>query len=91
MSLAVAAIGKGLPTSDNVATCVGNVNECIFEVWRGHVGIFADPPPVEQVVWKDGQWTAEELMKVLPETLTRGKSRDRLPHTMPFFMTEIEE
>jgi multifunctional beta-oxidation protein len=69
----------------------GNVNGCIFEVWRGHVGIFVDPPPVEQVVWKDGRWTVEELMKVLPETLTRGKSRESLPHTMPFFMTEIEE
>ncbi len=69
----------------------GNVNGCIFEVWRGHVGIFVDPPPVEQVVWKDGRWTAEELMKVLPETLTRGKSREKLPHTMPYFMTEIEE
>jgi multifunctional beta-oxidation protein len=69
----------------------GNVNGCIFEVWRGHVGIFVDPPPVEQVVWKDGRWTVEELMKVLPETLTRGKSRESLPHTMPFFMTEIEK
>lgn len=69
----------------------GNVNGCIFEVWRGHVGIFVDPPPVEQVVWKDGRWTAEELLKLLPETLTRGKSRDVLPHTMPFFMTNIEE
>ena len=69
----------------------GNVSGCIFEVWRGHVGIFVDPPPVEQVVWKDGRWTAEELMKVLPETLTRGKSREVLPHTMPYFMTEIEE
>ncbi len=69
----------------------GNVNGCIFEVWRGHVGIFVDPPPVEQVVWKDGRWTAEELMKVLPETLTRGKSREKLPHTMPYFMTQLEE
>ncbi len=68
----------------------GNVNGCIFEVWRGHVGIFIDPPPIEQSVWKDGRWTAEELMRVLPETLTRGKSATRLPHTMPFFMTEIE-
>jgi multifunctional beta-oxidation protein len=68
----------------------GNVNGCIFEVWRGHIGIFVDPPPVEQVVWKDGRWTAEELMKVMPETLTLGKSREGLPHTMPYFMTNIE-
>jgi hypothetical protein len=31
------------------------------------------------------------LMKVLPETLTHGKERETLPHTMPYFMTEIEE
>ncbi len=69
----------------------GSVNGCIFEVWRGHVGIFVDPPPVEQVVWKDGRWTPEELMEILPQTLTRGRSGTVLPHTMPFFMTEIEE
>lgn len=69
----------------------GNVNGCIFEVWRGHVGIFTDPPPVEQVLWKEGRWTPEELTTALPETLTRGKSRESLPHTMPFFMTQIEE
>jgi NAD(P)-dependent dehydrogenase (short-subunit alcohol dehydrogenase family) len=69
----------------------GNVNGCIFEVWRGHVGIFVDPPPVEQVVWKDGQWSPEELIKFMPETLTRGRSREDLPHTMPFFMQQIEK
>ena len=30
-------------------------------------------------------------MKVLPDTLTRGKAREVLPHTMPYFMTNIEE
>jgi len=61
-----------------------HINGCIFEVWRGHVGIFADPPPVEQVLWKDGRWTPEELAEVMPETLTRGKSRE-LVSTFPFF------
>ena len=69
----------------------GNVSGCIFEVWRGHVGIFVDPPPVDQVIWKDGRWTVDELMKVLPDTLVRGKSLDDLPHTMPFFMRQIEK
>ncbi len=69
----------------------GHINGCIFEVWRGHVGIFIEPPQVEQVVWKDGRWTPEELMKVLPDTLTRGKSRENLPYTMPFFLRELEK
>jgi hypothetical protein len=66
-----------------------NVNGCIFEVWHGHVGIFVDPPPVEQVVWKDGQWTPEELVKVLPETLTLGKSREHLPFTLPYMFRNM--
>jgi NAD(P)-dependent dehydrogenase (short-subunit alcohol dehydrogenase family) len=68
-----------------------HINGCIFEVWRGHVGIFIDPPPVEQVLWKDGQWTPEELMRIMPETLTKGKSRENLPYTMPFFLRELEK
>ena len=66
-----------------------NINGCIFEVWHGHVGIFVDPPPVEQVVWKDGQWTPEELMKVLPETLTVGRSREHLPFTLPYMFRNM--
>jgi NAD(P)-dependent dehydrogenase (short-subunit alcohol dehydrogenase family) len=60
-----------------------NVNGCVFEVWHGHVGIYADPPPVEQVLWKDGRWTPEELVAVMPSTLTRNKAHD-LPAIFPF-------
>lgn len=64
----------------------GDINGCIFEVWRGHVGIFAEPPPVQQIIWKDGRWTSEELKKLMPETLTRGRTREDLPQTMPFML-----
>ncbi|OGO32564.1 MAG: hypothetical protein A2Z29_04155 [Chloroflexi bacterium RBG_16_56_11] len=60
-----------------------NVNGCVFEVWHGHVGIYVDPPPVEQVLWKDGRWTPEELAETMPATLTRGKVRE-LPPIFPF-------
>jgi NAD(P)-dependent dehydrogenase (short-subunit alcohol dehydrogenase family) len=50
----------------------GNVTGRIFEVWHGHVGIFEEPPPVKQVITKDGSFTAEELAKKMPQTLTRG-------------------
>jgi NAD(P)-dependent dehydrogenase (short-subunit alcohol dehydrogenase family) len=61
----------------------GDINGCVFEVWHGHVGIYADPPPVAQVLWKDGRWTPEELAGTLPVTLTRGKTRE-LPPIFPF-------
>jgi len=68
----------------------GDINGCIFEVWHGHVGIFTDPPPVEQALWKDGQWTPEELKRVLPESLTEGRSRVKLPPTMPYFFRKMQ-
>ncbi|MBN2238637.1 MAG: SDR family oxidoreductase [Dehalococcoidales bacterium] len=60
-----------------------NINGCIFEVWRGHVGIFKDPPPVDQVLWKDGRWTPEELAETMPQTITKEKTRS-LISTFPF-------
>jgi len=60
------------------------INGCIFEVWRGHVGIFKDPPPVDQVLWKDGRWTPEELAETMPQTITKDKTR-ALISTFPFF------
>jgi NAD(P)-dependent dehydrogenase (short-subunit alcohol dehydrogenase family) len=60
-----------------------NVNGCVFEVWHGHIGIYVDPPPVEQVLWKDGRWTIEELIDVMPATLTKEKVHD-LPAIFPY-------
>ena len=60
-----------------------NVNGCVFEVWHGHIGIYNDPPPIEQVLWKDGRFTPEELAEIMPNTLTRKKIRE-LPPFFPF-------
>jgi NAD(P)-dependent dehydrogenase (short-subunit alcohol dehydrogenase family) len=59
-----------------------HINGCIFEVWRGHVGIFIEPPPVKEVIRKDGGWTAEELAEALPRTLTKGRSREDFPEVL---------
>jgi NAD(P)-dependent dehydrogenase (short-subunit alcohol dehydrogenase family) len=61
-----------------------HINGCVFEVYNGHVGIFEEPPPVKQVLWKDGHWTPEELAYIIPQTLTKGKSREVFPNTLPF-------
>lgn len=60
-----------------------NINGCVFEVWHGHIGIYQDPPPVAQVLWKDGRWTPEELAEAMPSTLTKDKVRE-LPPIFPF-------
>jgi NAD(P)-dependent dehydrogenase (short-subunit alcohol dehydrogenase family) len=60
-----------------------NVNGCVFEVWHGHIGIYVDPPPIEEVLSKEGHWTPEELVEKMPSTLTKNKTHD-LPALFPF-------
>ncbi|MBN2419785.1 MAG: SDR family NAD(P)-dependent oxidoreductase [Deltaproteobacteria bacterium] len=67
-----------------VSEQAGNINGCIFEVFKNRVGIFTEPQPLEQVLWKDGRWTPEEFARVMPETLTRGKEREVYPKTLPY-------
>jgi len=64
-----------------------HINGCVFEVHDGHVGIFEEPPPVKQILWKNGDFTPEELAVVMPQTLTKGKQRDNFPNTLPFSLT----
>jgi NAD(P)-dependent dehydrogenase (short-subunit alcohol dehydrogenase family) len=62
-----------------------HINGCIFEVWHGHVGIFQEPPPVKQVINKKGTWTPEELAGLIPQTLTKGRSREAFPGILKEF------
>lgn len=66
-----------------VSEAADHINGCIFEVFHGHVGIFVEPAPLEKELTKEGSWTAEELMKAVPETLTAGRSREAFPFTLP--------
>jgi NAD(P)-dependent dehydrogenase (short-subunit alcohol dehydrogenase family) len=66
-----------------------SINACVFEVWHGHVGIFVDPPPVDKVIWKDGEWTPEELIKTIPETLTAGRKREEFPVSLPLWLENL--
>jgi NAD(P)-dependent dehydrogenase (short-subunit alcohol dehydrogenase family) len=58
-----------------------HINGCIFEVRRGHVGMYVEPPPVLKVLRKEGSWTAEELAQAIPESLTKGRSREEFAPT----------
>jgi NAD(P)-dependent dehydrogenase (short-subunit alcohol dehydrogenase family) len=62
----------------------GNINGRIFEVWNGHVGIFVEPPPVQEVIKKQGSFTPEELAKIIPQTLAKGLNPKEFPPIMSF-------
>ncbi len=66
-----------------------HINACVFEVWHGHIGIFTDPTPVDKVIWKDGDWTPEELIKAVPETLTADREREKFPVSLPLWLERM--
>jgi NAD(P)-dependent dehydrogenase (short-subunit alcohol dehydrogenase family) len=66
-----------------VSEAADHINGCIFEVFHGHIGIFVEPAPVAKTITKDGRWTPEELMTVIPAKLTAGRSREVFPFTLP--------
>ena len=58
-----------------------NVNGCVFEVRKGFVGIYREPY-IERSVIKVENWTPEELVELLPKSVTRDRVRE-LPPVMP--------
>jgi 3-oxoacyl-[acyl-carrier protein] reductase len=66
-----------------------HINACVFEVWHGHVGIFTDPTPVEKTIWKDGAWTPEELMQIVPKVLTADREREKFPVSLPLWLENM--
>jgi NAD(P)-dependent dehydrogenase (short-subunit alcohol dehydrogenase family) len=70
------------------------INGCIFEVWHGHVGIFTEPPTVQDVLNKEGSWTSEELARLMPQTLTKGRFRELPPTVLktnsPYIVQQIK-
>jgi NAD(P)-dependent dehydrogenase (short-subunit alcohol dehydrogenase family) len=57
----------------------GEITGRIFEVWHGHVGIFTEPPSVQDIILKEGTWTVEELAKMVPQKLAKGARRSIFP------------
>jgi hypothetical protein len=53
----------------------GDITGRIFEVWHGHVGVFTEPPIVQDSLVKKESWTVEELAKLVPQKLTKGAKR----------------
>jgi NAD(P)-dependent dehydrogenase (short-subunit alcohol dehydrogenase family) len=54
-----------------------NINGCVFDSGHsgpGAISIYRDPPEIRATIWKDGIWSPEELVELLPRTLTAGKN-----------------
>ncbi len=48
-----------------------NVNGRLFHIRGGMIHLYNEPAPIK-TIWKTGAWTPEELVKVMPNTLTDG-------------------
>jgi NAD(P)-dependent dehydrogenase (short-subunit alcohol dehydrogenase family) len=48
-----------------------NINGRVFGATRGRIALYSDPQEIRGI-YKDGIWTLEELVKLMPRTLARG-------------------
>jgi NAD(P)-dependent dehydrogenase (short-subunit alcohol dehydrogenase family) len=48
-----------------------NINGRVFGATRGRIALYSEPQEIRGI-YKDGVWTLEELMKLIPRTLARG-------------------
>lgn len=58
-----------------------NINGCTFWVGGGEIGIYSEPE-VKSRIYKDGIWTLEELINIVPRTLARGLVNPAPPQTL---------
>ena len=54
--------------TDEAAYITGSV----FRVAGGHVGLYSTPQEIQTIDKKEGKWTIDELVKVVPEELLKG-------------------
>ncbi len=48
-----------------------NINGCTFYIWGSEIGIYSEPE-VRRLIYKDGIWTLDELINLVPKTLAKG-------------------
>lgn len=65
-----------------VSEPAGNINGQIFEVRKGHVGIYIEPPTVKDIIRNEKGWTPEELSEIIPRTLAKDLSATDFPDTI---------
>lgn len=48
-----------------------HINGCVLRVVGGEVGIYPEPQPIKSI-FKQGMWTVEELIQIMPKTIEAG-------------------
>ena len=48
-----------------------NINGCTFGAGGGRISLHTDPVPIKSI-FKEGRWTLDELIRVMPTTLAAG-------------------
>jgi NAD(P)-dependent dehydrogenase (short-subunit alcohol dehydrogenase family) len=48
-----------------------NINGCVFSVQGGEIGIYPEPV-LTRTIHKEGRWSVEELMDIMPRTIAKG-------------------
>lgn len=49
-----------------------NINGCVFLVTGGQIGLYEPQPMPQRIIYKDGRWSLEELLNIVPSTLAAG-------------------
>ena len=70
---------REIPKPEDVAPIVvflatdaaASINGCIFDSFGGEIALYNHPAPVKSI-YKEGRWTLDELLKIIPTTLAAG-------------------
>ncbi len=70
---------REIPQPEDVAPIVvflatdsaANINGCIFDSFGGEIALYNHPTPVKSI-YKEGRWTLDELLRIIPTTLAVG-------------------
>jgi len=49
-----------------------DINACVFQVTKGRVALYSEPEPYRFIFKPEGKWTLDELVSLVPKTLTQG-------------------
>ena len=48
-----------------------DINGCTFDAYGGTIALYSEPVPI-RTIQKEGRWTLDELMRLIPSTIAQG-------------------
>jgi NAD(P)-dependent dehydrogenase (short-subunit alcohol dehydrogenase family) len=53
-----------------------SINGCVFRVAGGQVSLYSEPE-LMRTIYKQGRWSVDELLEIVPHTLSAGLEREK--------------